>query len=206
MTITKRVATIEEAKTLTGLIKAAAGELWSLLREAHDQQVWKPLGYSSWAAYTNAEFDMTKSYANRLVAHAEVVKAIDLEVGPMGPTPPERQTRGVSQGIPEFRQTIRDEIRDGATPEEAVTQAISQVTGKPVVIMQNKEDAGRTYVRAVGALITYSADYLDKAGPIDRMVDRMEREARQVVKIPGLADSVAAAAMNEALEDYRRER
>jgi hypothetical protein len=203
MTLATRVATVKEAKDLTGRIKGAAGDLWALLGEAHKKQVWKPLGYNSWAAYTNAEFDMTKRHANRLIAHAEVVKAIELEVGPQGPTPYEKRTRGVAQHIPEFRQTIRDEIRDGNTPEEAVELAITSVTGEPEPDDPlSREDLGRQFIRAVGGLIAYSTDYLNQSGPVDRMVDRMEKVARQVVKTPGLADSVAAEGVERALRAY----
>lgn len=68
-----------EAEKLTAEIKAWAGTLWVKLRQAHDGQAWRSLGYPSWSEYVRVEFDMSRSYAYRLVSHATAVA--ELEAG-----------------------------------------------------------------------------------------------------------------------------
>jgi hypothetical protein len=75
-----------EAREITEAIKNAAESIWTLLLEAHERRAWKALGYTTWDHYVRAEFDMSRRHANRLIGQAEVIRAIEAEVGPDGPT------------------------------------------------------------------------------------------------------------------------
>ena len=47
--------------------------LCSLVKEAHEKQAWRALGYATWAAYCKAEFNIGKSRSYQLVKYAEVI-------------------------------------------------------------------------------------------------------------------------------------
>lgn len=113
----------DEARKITADIKAWAGTLWKKLKEAHDGQAWRALGYSSWRDYIDTEFDMGKSQAYRLIAHANAVyelaeaAGLDPEVSPMGDTLSERTTRALD--IDEVCTAVRDAVMD--LPRDATT-------------------------------------------------------------------------------------
>lgn len=69
------------ARKLTARIADAVGELWSLLAEAHDREAWRVLGYDSWAAYVDAEFDISRGQSYRLLDQARVTLALEAAVG-----------------------------------------------------------------------------------------------------------------------------
>lgn len=63
----------DEARDITLKIKQYAGVLCSLVKEAHEKQAWRALGYATWAAYCKAEFNIGKSRSYQLVKYAEVI-------------------------------------------------------------------------------------------------------------------------------------
>jgi hypothetical protein len=65
-----------EARTLTDEVKTDAAALWSKLLRLYEGGAHTTLGYSSWAAYCAAEFDMGKSHAYRILDAARVVDAV----------------------------------------------------------------------------------------------------------------------------------
>ena len=107
-----------EANELTAEIKAWAGTLWQKLRQAHDGQAWKPLGYTGWAEYVRVEFDMSRSYAYRLVSHANAVAELEAaagiepgeEVSPIGDTLPEGSTRDLD--LPAATEAVAEAVAD----------------------------------------------------------------------------------------------
>ena len=106
------------AEKLTAEIKAWAGTLWLKLRQAHDGQAWKPLGYTSWADYVRVEFDMSRSYAYRLISHANAVAELEAaagigpgeEVSPVGDTLPEGSTRDLD--VPAATVSVAEAVAD----------------------------------------------------------------------------------------------
>lgn len=129
-----------EAQALTGKIKAYVGEAWRLLKKAHDEGAHRALGYPSWAAYTAAEFDMSRSYAYRLIAHARMVAELDAaadltpEVSPMGDTP-ERVTRGLNAAEVAAAVAAKvaaepeaDEVRRAEIVNETITEQTTKTT------------------------------------------------------------------------------
>lgn len=91
--------TADEALALTAKIKSYVGVTWLLLNEAHKRRADKALGYGSWAEYVEAEYDMSRSYAYRLIAHAKAVYELAgvaglSDVSPIGDIP-EGKTRAI---------------------------------------------------------------------------------------------------------------
>lgn len=71
----------DEARRLTDEIRGAAERVWSLLLEAHDRQAWSALGYSTWADYVQAEFDMSRSRSYQMLDQGRVIRAIEEVTG-----------------------------------------------------------------------------------------------------------------------------
>ena len=134
-----------QAKKVTTAIRQTADDLWDLLRVAHEGQAWVALGYPTWGAYVETEFNMTRRNANRLVAQAEVIKAIeaagagrarpapDPDAGRARPAsrvakryaaPPvsARQAADIRR-TPGALSTITDAVTKGASPGDAVKAA-----------------------------------------------------------------------------------
>lgn len=93
-----------EAVALTAKIQGYFGATCLLVKEAHDKQAWRAMGYGSWAAYCKAEFDYSRSYSYRLIGHVNRIlelsaaAGIEAEVSPMGDTLSERATRDLDMG------------------------------------------------------------------------------------------------------------
>lgn len=68
--------TAAEARRLTDEVKADAAALWAKLLQLYEGGAHTALGYSSWADYCEAEFEMGKSHAYRILDAARVIDAI----------------------------------------------------------------------------------------------------------------------------------
>lgn len=114
-TLTKR-----QARTLTDVVKADAHALWLKLLRLHDGGAHTALGYSSWATYCAAEFEMSDASAYRLVQAARVVAQL-----PMGSSSPnQRQARELVPLLddpPALEATWRDVTDRAAEAKQAVT-------------------------------------------------------------------------------------
>lgn len=116
---------ISEAKALTDRIRVAADDLWRLIQQAHDQQAWRVMGYSSWKSYVQTEFGMSSRHSYRLLAQAKVIQALEEDSDPrVTPQLTERQARHLKPRLGEAREFVRQKIEDGVEPQEAVQQAV----------------------------------------------------------------------------------
>lgn len=107
-----------EAQRLTAEIKSYAGVLWQKLKLAHDGQAWRALGYPSFVAYCETEFDMRKSQAYRLLHHADTLAELAEAAGldsPMGENLSERTTRNLD--VPAAAAAVADRVAD--LPDDA---------------------------------------------------------------------------------------
>lgn len=117
--------TPDEARDLTDRIKATAEALWSLLAEAHDRQAWKALGYSSFSAYVEAEFDMSRRHAYRLLDQALVIRELEHAAGVThGSQISEREARDIKPNLDVVQQEIRDRIDSGEEPVTAIRSTV----------------------------------------------------------------------------------
>lgn len=143
VTISTGPMTEAEARDLTDRIKSALDdlehgieEIGSMLAEAHERGSWKNLGYSSWNRYVEAEFQMSKRHANRLVAHEHFVAMLEAGSnlsGTIGPTPAltEGETRMVRSDPVAVKQ-VKKLVKRGVSPKAAVARvAVDKATGAP---------------------------------------------------------------------------
>jgi len=115
------VLTHEEATDLTDRIRLSAEHLWSLLVESYERCAWSALGYPSWREYAIGEFDISQSYAYRLLDQARVMTAIEEVTGfsPMGEIS-ERDARAIKPHLPEVLDDLRDRADAGLSKEDVV--------------------------------------------------------------------------------------
>lgn len=72
MTTAVVLLTAGAARTLTDNIKTLGLEIGEMLTEAHDAEAWKALGYKSWKAYVEAEFEFTRQRSYQLIRQTKV--------------------------------------------------------------------------------------------------------------------------------------
>lgn len=124
-----------EARDLTDRIKATAEQLWTLLLEAHDRQAWHALGYGTWSAYIDAEFDMGRAHAYRLLDQARVIRALEAVVSPDGDTPvhvTEAEARDIKPVLDEVVEEVaaRTEAEPDRPPAEVVAEVVEKARAK----------------------------------------------------------------------------
>ncbi|MEU4235393.1 hypothetical protein AB0F17_64930 [Nonomuraea sp. NPDC026600] len=130
---------VDQARALTAQIRGAiaavrqAGAvLAERVRRAHEGQIWRPLGYASWAEYAAAEFGLSRAQAYRLIDIAATAGKL-LEVATaMGGLSPAGDTLGLSG------RALRD-VRDRVDQVAAVlarlidqARAAGELTGDDV--------------------------------------------------------------------------
>jgi hypothetical protein len=125
--VTPAELTKAQAKKLTKQIKQATDHLWYLLGDAHEGKAWKALGYSTWEAYVQAEFGMTKRRADQLLEQGSVVEAIGYATGKTGNAFPisKRDVDAVKQDLPGVTEEIKAKVDAGQPPEKAVAETIA---------------------------------------------------------------------------------
>jgi hypothetical protein len=87
-----------EARRLTDEVKRDAQALWTKLLRLYEGGAHQALNYPSWAAYCEAEFEIGKSHAYRLLEAGHVLAALEAH-SPMGDSVGlnERQARELAQ-------------------------------------------------------------------------------------------------------------
>lgn len=108
-----------EARELTERIRNTTNLLWVLIKRAHAGKAYTALGYTSFQEYAKAEFDISRSYAYKLLNQANVIEAIE-SVAPEGTTftLTSGQAADIKPVLPELLATI-EERTAGASPSEA---------------------------------------------------------------------------------------
>ena len=79
--MTSEVTTTDEqyvayARQVTDQIKTATEEVVKLLHQAQDEELWRHLGYSSWKAYIDTEFEFSERRSYQLLRYDRVLKAL----------------------------------------------------------------------------------------------------------------------------------
>jgi hypothetical protein len=143
---------VAEAQTITAEIKAYSSTLWLKLEEAQRGQAWRALGYPSWEAYLDEEFDISRSRGYQLVSHARAVRALadaaGVPVSTMVDTP-ERATRGLDV------ESAAEEIASAVTEESTTEERVK--TTKTVIRTQAETEEQRRE-RLIAACIQAIAD------------------------------------------------
>lgn len=122
------------ARELTERIRHATLQLSELLSEAYEGQHYRSLGYGSWRAYIDGEFDFTSNYAYRLVKQGATVKMLKAgiaEVLPDGNSSDEihiteAQARDIAPVFDAVMEEVRSQVGAGVGPSEAVETAVAR--------------------------------------------------------------------------------
>jgi len=133
--VEKSTLTAEAARVLTDEVKADAAALWSKLLQLFEGGAHKALGYSSWGAYYEAEFNESGSRGRQLLAAARVIRALDAgpEVtnGNSSTTPPServaRELVPVLREDPERVEEVWAEVVREHGPEPTASQVREHV-------------------------------------------------------------------------------
>lgn len=179
--------TRDEAVALTVCIRDHAEQMWGMLVEAHDRRAWSALGYTTWADYVQAEFDMSRSRSYQLLDRGRVIRAIE-EV--TGVSTSVDITEAVARDIKPHLKAVTDSIKEKVTAEATVepervkeivaevvaeerTKAKQQAEDRAAIAALNEQakDAGIETDRSVlaerGAFTRLCGDITKQADPAD---------------------------------------
>jgi hypothetical protein len=138
--------TTEEAEAHTAKITATAAVLCLLVKEAHDKQAWKALGYTSWAAYVDERFigKVSRSRSYQLIAQAAVIEGLAAETGAevstVVDTFPEGKVRGINAetALTVVREALMD-LSPEATTADRLAVADETVQRLAVTLTTTKK-------------------------------------------------------------------
>lgn len=101
----QRLLSKDAAERLVAEIKFGAANVRSLLLQLRDGEGWRPLGYRTWDACVEAEFDFSRRRANQLLVAAQIQQRIEKINGNHGShfVLPERHARELA-AVPETKQ------------------------------------------------------------------------------------------------------
>lgn len=119
-----------QARALTYRIRKAGDEFAALLLEAHDGEAWRALGYESWTAYVEAEFEFTRRRSYQLLDQGRVNQRytdalgepvhlnerearVLKDVPPPMPMPTEQPSEAVQRALAEQRAVPKPTSRGG---------------------------------------------------------------------------------------------
>lgn len=122
-----RALTKDKARELTDSIRRDAQSLWMHLLRAFEGGAHIALGYSSWHAYCQAEFQFGQSHAYRLIDAARLIEMVEPD-SPMG-----ERTIQSERVAREFAPLADDPETLRAVHAEVVETAPRDAAGKPVV-------------------------------------------------------------------------
>ena len=113
----------EYAEKLTKQIRDAAEDLWSLLLQAWETKAYASLGYKTWGAYVDAEFDFKRRHSYRLINQGNVIKQLREAAGVSHGTHvyvSEREARNLEHVVEEAAEEVRQSVASGVPAVDAV--------------------------------------------------------------------------------------
>lgn len=207
-----------EAQELTNRIRQQGNELWKLIAEAHDRKAWKALGYETWKDYATTELQISESRSFQLIDTGRVMKAIGQVVDPEAldvVTMTARETQRVKPFLKTFPQQVKQLVKDGLEPAEAVKVAIKNLPEAEKKPRKPKADKGNVIeIDAEGKVTDVPAPTL-LLDPVDVSALVQESQADPATMTPVVvptpfSDAVLAvvrdaAAISELFDQARRE-
>jgi len=108
------------AREITDRIRTTSNVLYLLVKRAHAGKAYKALGYNSFEAYVNSEFNFSKVYAYRLLNQANFIEAIEARV-PEGTEirVTEPISRKLKKVLPELLEELEGRVGEIEDPDEA---------------------------------------------------------------------------------------
>lgn len=117
----------EYAEKLTKQIRESAEDLWTLLLQAWETKAYVSLGYKSWSAYVDKEFDFNRRHSYRLINQGQVVKQLREAAGVSERTQvvvSEMAAREIAPVIGVVAEEVREAVASGVPAAEAVRLAV----------------------------------------------------------------------------------
>ncbi|MBN7758954.1 hypothetical protein JYP46_19170 [Nitratireductor aquimarinus] len=121
--------TKQEAKEITDRIRDSIEKTYELVLRAYERKAWKALGYKTWEAYVQTEFDMSRRRSYQLLDQGRVIRAIEEAAGGNvnhGTQISERDAREIKSKLPEIKEEIRSRVEAGQEPDRAAEKAIAE--------------------------------------------------------------------------------
>lgn len=172
------VLTEKKARALTERIRKAGEDFGALLLEAHDGEAWRAMGYASWTAYVDGEFEFTRRTSYRLLTQQRVNKQL-------------------AEAGSDVRVTQREaEVVPRAAQIEQVEQAVYERRSGPVPKPTGKRRRGFTAPdeRVREDVQRYQGWYemMDPDYPVDPSFVRVLSQLRDVIdSMLGVAEEAA---------------
>jgi hypothetical protein len=138
----------DAARALTEEVKADAAALWTKLLRLYEDGAHTALGYSSWADYCAAEFDMGRSHAYRLLDAGRVVEAIEAH-SPNGDSPPSEAV--AREFVPVLREDQQQMVKawEELKSEFGDAEGVTAERAKRYLRLRFKRDERERDVRAI---------------------------------------------------------
>ena len=192
-----------EARVLTDEVKADAQALWAKLLRLYEGGAHQALGYSSWADYCAAEFDMGKSRSYQMLDAARVVESLPESTNVDSP-PTESQAReltplldqpeamavawqtaqevAVEQDRPVTAQDVRELVRPVAPRPESWTEQTDALLESAAADGSEKAARALTAVRDSRVLLRFDQalrQVLTTVESRDNLLDAITRTERE---------------------------
>jgi len=199
-TTTQTTAVVDDnynqARELTDKIKVALSICWDLVQEAYQGRCWEVLGYPSWDAYCETEFNTSRLRLPR-EDRPEVVRSLR-EAG--------LSVRAIASATGESKSTIGREL---STVPNGTVETIIGTNGKAYQVVHDdvvREITSETLVFKPGELFAQNAHRVVLGLTDDEWSDRLAQaratcEAEEADPAYWEAASIMAAAGDEQFED-----
>jgi hypothetical protein len=119
-----------EARALIDTVKRDVARTWDHLQELYRRRAHEALGYTSFAECLRVEFDVAKSTAYQMVAHARVTEEIEAQSAiadsPLPPVPNEAVARELAKDPAPAEAWVDVVEINGNTPTAKQTRAMVQ--------------------------------------------------------------------------------
>ena len=188
--------TADEARSCADDIKNQTGKLRTLVHDFYTREGWRALGYESFAACAEAEFDRSYQHLYRLVSATE----LERELSDYSPT-------GETIQLPETHARILNRLPDTPSRHEALTVAkqMASSEGSDTVAQRHVEQAVKVMAQKLRVFASkyqplsqmVSAGHLsvEDAEDINGRLERLTPQARgyvlqQLVRVGGMRPEV----------------
>ncbi len=115
---------VDYARDVTEKIKGAVADLWKLLEQMQGEELWRHLGYGSWKAYVEGEFDFGVRRSYQLLHHGKLLKELQARTDVHGGEEnhiSEAESRGVDLEGDVMSQVrdVRQRVAEGKAAKQA---------------------------------------------------------------------------------------
>ncbi len=172
------VLTPDEARALTDEIRDTVDNLWQLIERAHAGKAYKALGYTSWADYVRAEFNMSESRSYQLLDQARVIRAIeratstDVEIT-------EAAARDLAPILPLVTAEVRERVASGEPADivvpDVVARARKPVAPRPAPKTKAMNNLAAAFTELAGSLELLPTDEIDPNCDVDEWLGSCDR-------------------------------